>query len=144
MSFIKNKKILIICFIALLVIALVIGITVSNKNSEKKKEEALKQAEIKKRNNHLTDKKEFEGLNIENIIITRYDDKITISMDFVNNTNADIAAFNGNLVILDVDDKEIGKVGVSVNAIPKSEKTTIETDITKYYGEARDFKIEKQ
>ena len=144
MKYLKNKRI-IIGLVVVLFITLVFFVSNDKRKQNIKKTKEKEQAEILyKRANHLTDKKTFEGLDIKNIVINRLEDKINISMDLINNSVGNIDEFNGYLVLLDIDGKDVGKVKISVPAIPKSDKASITVDITKYYGEARNFRIEKK
>lgn len=143
MNKIYNKK-RIIVVVGLLVIALVVGISISkpsNKNSSKnsKNQQQVDRSKI----NDITKAKEIEGIKISNIVIGGDDTTITVTMDLVNTTDKDIKGFNAYFVPLDIDRKSLGNIDIKVPTIHKNDKASITIDITKYYGETRDFKIVK-
>ena len=135
MNIFKNKKI-IIGIIGLCI--LTIGITIFLLNGKAKSKPENKDV------NHLTEDKNIDGLKISGINIEKTDTEIIVKMNITNTTKVNSRAFNGYIVVLDREGNDIGKVAVKVPDIEVNEIVTISADINEYYGNARDFRLEKK
>lgn len=147
MEKIKNKNNLIIALSLILVVVLVFVSIIykdssdkgNSKNNSNKKNNPVEKVDV----NNLTEDKTIDGLKIDNIVIEGIDE-ITISADINNVTTKDYPATLLNFVLLDGDGKVLKKLPTQISKIKAGEKETITVDVTGYYGDSRDFRLEKR
>lgn len=92
----------------------------------------------------LKENKVESGFEISNISYSEKNGQSALVADVTNMTGKDQAGFMADIVLLDKEGKELGKIPVSITATKSGETIGIKAAITEKYANAYDFKIVKR
>ena len=92
----------------------------------------------------LKENKVESGYEITNISYAEKDGETVLKADVTNMTGKEQGAFMADIVLLDKEGKELGKIPVSITDMVAGETIGIQAGITEKYANAYDFKIEKR
>ena len=138
-----EKKNQYIFAVSIVIIVILLGIFLINNNNigNKSSDPGI---EKKGDRNNLTESKKIDDLEVNDIVINKTETNITIIASINNVTDKDYPATSLNFVLLDGDGKVIKKIPISISKIKVGEKENITVDVTGYYGDSRDFRLEKR
>lgn len=91
----------------------------------------------------LKENKEMQGFELTNIQFKERNGETILSARVTNKTGETQKTFIGNIILLDKNSKEIGRIPVRISTIEAGESRDIEATITESYANAYDFKLEK-
>ena len=146
----KDKKFLVIvCALVLLLIVCVITFSNSSKNETKKKNKDSK-PEISDRKkikstsaDRILEDRNTEKYGISNIYVNKSEEKkVILVADFKNITDKKLPETSVYIVVLGAENKELGKVEVTIKELKVGAIFTVKTDISEYYDSALDFDVE--
>lgn len=83
------------------------------------------------------------GFSITNVKLEEKNGETIISARITNKTDSNQESFFGNIILLDKQGNEIGRIPTMVSETQKGESIDIEASITESYANAYDFKLEK-
>lgn len=92
----------------------------------------------------LKKEKEIEGIKITNIQLTEQGGQTVLLADVTNGTEAETDVIGINIIILDKEGQEIGKIPGAVSPLKSGETKQLNVGITEKYGNAYNFRVEKQ
>ena len=90
----------------------------------------------------LKNEKEFEGLRIKNIQLTNKDNKTELIADIENNSTGDKEAMLVDVILLNKNGQEVGRIGGIISPIRAGETKQFSTSSMKDYSGVYDFKLE--
>lgn len=88
--------------------------------------------------------KVVDGLSFTNIQLTNNNGQTVLLADVTNTTEKKSALTLVDIIILDENGNELGKVGGIVSPLDPNEKTQFNTSMTRDYSNAYDFKVVKK
>lgn len=92
----------------------------------------------------LKKEKEIEGIKITNIQLTEQGGQTVLLADVTNSTEAETDVIGINIIVLDKEGQEIGKIPGAVSPLKPGETKQLNVGITEKYGNAYNFRVEKQ
>ena len=156
----EKRGLLILILIAVLIIGAIWMMTKSNKGGNDNRKESTEisqvdasQGEFTKQeedgtvvntSEKLKENKVESGYEISNIGYKEKDGETVLEADVTNMTGKDQGSFMADIVLLDKEGKEIGKIPVSITDMISGETIGIQAGITEKYANAYDFKIVKR
>ena len=152
----NEKKIILILIIIIVIVIGVVFVTTrgkgkeetenrNNMSQETTEEEMTTTLEDGTKINtslELSNEKKFEGLTIKNIQLTNKDNKTELIADIGNTSNSNKEAMLVDVVLLDKEGKEIGRIGGRISPIRVGQTMQFSTSSMKDYSSVYDFKFE--
>ena len=153
----KKKKIIIISLIVIAVIAIVCGSIGFIRNNKNKESEQLKGNNLQEEfvqvledgtklntSEQLKTTKNMDGLEITNIQLTEQNGQSVLIADVRNTTETETGVIGINIIILDKQENEIGKMPGIIAPLTAGETKQLNVGITEDYSNAYNFRVEKQ
>ena len=91
----------------------------------------------------LKQNKENIGFTITNINFVKKGNETILTARVTNNTGTEQEGFLGQIVLLDKNGNEMGRIPAMITETQSGEAIDIETSITESYANAYDFRLEK-
>ena len=152
----EKKMLLILVIVAVLIIAIIWFATRNKANNNAEgtgtTTENAEQGEFTKveedgtivnTSEKLKQTKENEGFSITNISFMKKGNETILTARVTNNTGEAQEGFLGQIVLLDKNENEIGRIPAMITETESGEAIDIETTITESYANAYDFRLEK-
>ncbi len=154
----EKRNILILIGVGVLIIAILFVCTRGNKKEEAtggnpateqnsasqgKYTKVEENGSIVNTSEKLHENREDSGFLVSNISFEEVNGETVLKARITNKTGADQETFLGNIVLIDKQGNEIGRIPVRVSNTQKDEMVDIEASITESYANAYDFRLEK-
>ena len=160
----ERRNLLILIIVAIVIIAILTGIR-NSKNSVKNEgengtgnnienrtenievgeyEQLLEDGTKLNTSEELKKEKEIEGIKITNIQLTEQGGQTVLLADVTNSTEAETDVIGINIIVLDKEGNEIGRIPGAVSPLKPGESKQLNAGITEDYANAYDFRVEKQ
>ena len=139
----EKKGILILILVSIVIIAVIYGITHGShtRNAENKKVQ-IENANLE--NNKLKEDKVESGFEISNINFSEKDGHTSLEADVTNMTGTAQGNFMAEIVLLDKEGKEQGRIPVAIPETQIGETVGIQAGINDQYANAYNFRLEKK
>ena len=153
----KNKKV-IISIIIIVALAIILGSIYLVKNNKKEENEksgngVVVQEEFRQiledgtkinTSEELKTTKNIDGLEITNIQLIEKNGETILTAEVKNTTDKETEIMGINIIVLDKEGKEIGKIPGVISSLGAGETKQLNIGITEDYSDAYNFKVEKQ
>lgn len=147
----KEKQLIITIFAIVASIAVIYMVAkIINKNAENKKDENVITEQYVQNltdgtrintSTKLNEEKNFQGLKITNIQLTKRNGKTELIADVENNTTKDTQAMLVDVILYNKEGKQIATMGGRISPIKKGEKKQFSTVSVLDYTEAYNFEF---
>lgn len=147
----EKKMILILIIMALIIIAIIWSITRGKNNKDNElqntNEEEFIRVEsdgtIVNTSEKLKEEKNQSGFTITNINFVKKSNETELSARITNNTGENQESFFGNIILLDKNGNELGRIPIMVSETKAGESIDIGASTYENYANAYDFVLEK-
>lgn len=147
----------ILSIVAIIALIIVLPQSEKAKKAETKKEqtsdiEGAEQTEIIKLNGSgetvntskkINQNKELGDFTLSNVSLKETNGETVLSARITNKSRVSQAGFMGNIILLDKQNQEIGRMPVKISEMSAGETKRIEASITESYVDAYDYRLEK-
>ena len=145
----KKRKYIIIAVVVIIVAVLAIGIITSNlgnKSEEAQKDESIVEIKedgtVQNKSNKVKEDREIKGFKVTNIDLIKDTNGNTIlTADITNATGSKQKGFLVEIVLLDKEGKELGRIPGSIIETDAGETIEMRSEITEDYINAYDIKL---
>ncbi|MBO5478416.1 MAG: hypothetical protein J6A04_01670 [Clostridia bacterium] len=91
--------------------------------------------------NKLKEKKEFDGLKVENVQLTEKDGQSILLANVTNTTTQDLDSFFVDIILYDKQRNEIGTILGFISPVKSGQTVELKAGITEDYANVYDIKI---